>query len=255
MPKPARFGQHFLVDRPTLEAISSFLDLHEKTVLEIGAGTGNLTEALAKQAKKVVAIEISPSLVKKLHERFMERKNVQILECDALEFNFEGFKLIFGNLPYNISSKLLFRIIESNFEEAVLCLQKEVAERLVASPNSSEYSRLTAMVQSRCDVSIVRTVSRECFRPIPGVDSAIVYLKKDKKFDLNGRLIAAIFQHKNQSLKNALIHSTKALGMSKEELLEWVEPTGLKGRRVRTLSLAELQEISDEYRKLKAHSS
>lgn len=218
MLNPRKFGQHFLVDRRCLEQIADFTELRGKTVLEIGAGTGNLTEFLSKKASKVTAVEIDPELIRILRKRFLplpKKSNITIIEADALEFDFSPFKFIFGNLPYCISTPLLFKIIDSNFQQAVLCLQKEVAQRLVASPGSSDYSKLSVMAQSKCDIKLIKVVSRDCFRPVPGVDSALVGLKKRKKYELDENLVSCLFQHKNQSVKNALVHSSKVLGMER----------------------------------------
>jgi len=218
-------------------------------VLEIGAGTGVLTNALARRAKRVIALEIDSRLREQLLKRVKEFKNVEVNFVDAREFNFAGFKTIFGNLPYHASTPLLFKILESGFEEAVLCLQKEFAERLVAQPGSRDWSRLSVFVQANADVKMLFEVPRFAFTPVPRVDSAVVLLKKNKKFKLDAKLVNALFQHKNQSVKNALLHSKRALGASEKRLLEFINWIGEKKRekKVRMLALSELQALSNEF--------
>jgi len=214
-------------------------------VLEIGAGTGVLTNALARRAKRVIALEIDSRLREQLLKRVKEFKNVEVNFVDAREFNFAGFKTIFGNLPYHASTPLLFKILESGFEEAVLCLQKEFAERLVAQPGSRDWSRLSVFVQANADVKMLFEVPRFAFTPVPRVDSAVVLLKKNKKFELDAKLVNALFQHKNQSVKNALLHSRKALKLDGNTLVFALEKIGReKEKKVRILTLEELARLT-----------
>jgi len=128
-------------------------------------------------------------------------------------------------------------------------LQKEFAERLVAQPGSRDWSRLSVFVQANADVKMLFEVPRFAFTPVPRVDSAVVLLKKNKKFKLDAKLVNALFQHKNQSVKNALLHSKRALGASEKRLLEFINWIGEKKRekKVRMLALSELQALSNEF--------
>lgn len=213
-----------------------------------------LTQALARRAKRVIALEIDSRLREQLLKRAKEFKNVEVNFVDALKYNFAGFKTIFGNLPYHASTPLLFKILESGFEEAVLCLQKEFAERLVARPGSRDWSRLSVAAQANADVKVLFEIPRFAFTPVPKVDSAIVLLKRNKKFELDSALVNALFQHKNQTVKNALLHSTRALGASKKELLAALEKMGKeKEKKVRTLTLGELEALSKRIRFTQAY--
>ncbi|NYZ78215.1 ribosomal RNA small subunit methyltransferase A, partial [Candidatus Micrarchaeota archaeon] len=169
--KSRELSQIFLVDREFIEKTADALPLKNKTVLEIGAGTGILTQALARRAKRVIALEIDSRLREQLLKRVKEFNNVEVNFVDARKFNFAGFKTVFGNLPYHASTPLLFKILESGFEEAVLCLQKEFAERLVARPGSRDWSRLSVAAQANADVKILFEIPRFAFTPVPKVDS------------------------------------------------------------------------------------
>lgn len=240
-------SQVFLLDRDSIKRIASAVPIRGKTVLEIGAGEGILTAALAGKVGsrgRVIALELDRSLAPKLSSRLEGMKNVEVNFCDALEFDFRGFKTIFGNLPYHISSKILFKILESNFDCAVLCLQKEFAERLVALPGGSEYSRLSVMAQNAAEVEILFGIPRFCFVPIPKVDSAVVLLKSKslgKRVKLDPLLVNMLFQHRNQSAKKAFMHSRQALGIGKKQAVLLSEGLPFKEKRVRELTLEALQ--------------
>lgn len=241
-------SQVFLNDARVVEEIASAVPLEGKTVLEIGAGTGVLTKALARKAGRVVAIEVDESLKLELEENLRSIKNVELVFEDALEFDFVGFKTIFGNLPHHISSPLLFKILESGFEEAVLCFQKEFGERVVAQPGSREWSRLSVMTQAACEPKLLFLIPRRAFKPVPKTDSIVVYLrKKVKPIALNAILVNALFQHKNQSVKNALLHSTRFLKKTRGEVKEFIEALELSDKKVRELRLEELQKISRKW--------
>ena len=177
-----RFGQHFLTDRRSLERIVEALQpVQTDTVVEIGPGKGALTEILAGACSRLVAIEIDRDLVASLRQRFAERRSVEIVEGDALAVNWVGLAgdsyLLAGNLPYYITTPLIFRILESPMpRRAVLLVQREVADRLTAEPRSSEYGALTVNVQVAATVQTVAKVSAGAFHPKPKVDSAIVLM-------------------------------------------------------------------------------
>ena len=177
-----RFGQHFLTDRRSLERIVEAIHPEPAdTVVEIGPGKGALTDVLSDRCGRLIAIEIDRDLVASLKERFGERASVEIVEGDALETNWAALAgdsyLLAGNLPYYITTPLIFRILESPMpRRAALLVQREVADRLVAEPGSSEYGALTVNVQVAADVRTVGRVSAGAFHPKPKVDSAIVLL-------------------------------------------------------------------------------
>ncbi|MFH1056401.1 MAG: 16S rRNA (adenine(1518)-N(6)/adenine(1519)-N(6))-dimethyltransferase RsmA [Candidatus Micrarchaeota archaeon] len=247
-------SQVFLLDREAIEKIASSISIRGKTVLEIGAGEGILTRALAEKTGpkgRVVALEIDSSLAPKLKERLKGLKNVEVNFADALDFDFSGFKIIFGNLPYHLSSKLLFKILHGNFSTAVLCLQKEFAYRLLAKPGEREYSRLSVMSQNSADVKMLFEIPRFSFVPMPDVDSAVVLLESNKKFSLNHNLVSALFQHKNQSVRKSFLHSRGQFGLGKEEASELCKIIPFSSTRVKNLGLEELSGISEWFERLK----
>ena len=247
-----RFGQCFLDDESVAEQIAETIELDGKNVLEIGAGTGILTAFLAARAKKVTALEVDARLIPELRQSVLEFDNVEIVRADALYSEFSGYDAVFGNLPYNISTPLLLKIIESNSPFAVLMVQKEFAQRLVAKPDSREYSRLSVLAQNNASVSIISFVPASCFSPSPRVDSAIVLLEKKRASQVNkldAALINSLFQHKNQTVRNALMHSAGNFGFGKEEIKKAVAKLSLSERRACSLAVEELTLLSDEWKR------
>jgi 16S rRNA (adenine1518-N6/adenine1519-N6)-dimethyltransferase len=212
-------GQHFLVDRSALERIAQYAELcKEDRVLEIGAGTGNLTEVLAQRSSCVYAVEIDPHLAMSLQGMF---QNVRIIKGDALEIELPDYNKIVSNLPYQISSKITYRLLSRPFELAVLMFQQEFAKRLVAPVGSREYGRLAMVAGFFCEAKILEILPRSAFRPVPEVNSAIVRLlprsvRPDVKPEVFLRLAEGLFSHRRKKVKKALA----ALGVSKEKLAE-----------------------------------
>lgn len=239
-----KLSQVFLRDYSAIAGIFDDLDLKGKTVLEIGAGEGAITGVIAKKAKRVVALEIDPEACELLREKFAPQKNLEILNADALQASL-NYPIIIGFLPYHISTPLLFKILDSNFKEAIICVQKEFASRMVASPGSSDYSKLSVMSQSKAEITFLSTVPKEAFSPIPKVDSALVYLVKKDSFKMNDALVAALFQHKNQFVRKALRHSQGTLNIPKAKFTKFLSL--MPEKRVRTLALYELESLSKTY--------
>lgn len=207
----ARLGQHFLKDRGTLEKIIRAADLNrDDIVLEIGAGTGELTEALSQQVKWVIAVEKDRELCELLKKKFSAAKNLHLVCGDILNFEPIRYTLIakrykvVANIPYYITGRLLRLMFESwpKPQKAVLMLQKEVAERIVAKP--PRMNRLAAIVQYFAKPRIAERVSKSAFSPPPKVNSVIIVLdfpkngvKKDPKV---ARLISTGFTHPRKYL-------------------------------------------------------
>lgn len=151
-----RLGQSFLVDRVSLQRIVSYASLNKKdTVLEIGAGLGSLTEHLAEKAGKVIAIEVDPRLMQILREMMRNRVNVALIEGDVLKLSIQGFEKVVSTPPYSISSPILFWLLETKYELAVLSFQEEFAKRLAAQVGSSEYGRLTVTTYYHSEVELL----------------------------------------------------------------------------------------------------
>lgn len=210
-----RKGQHFLVDQRVIGRIADYAELEPSdVVLEIGPGTGNLTEVLSARAGKVYAIEVDPALASDLDGRF---SNVEVIHGDALKVDLPFCNKIVSNLPYQISTKITFRLLQTRFDLAVLMYQKEFAKKMHAVPGSEEYGRLSVVVQHYADVQIMERVPRSAFLPSPEIESAIVRLRpRADGIDVDDRkfidLVTGLFSHRRKKLKKALAAS----GVSKD---------------------------------------
>ncbi|MFA4956059.1 MAG: 16S rRNA (adenine(1518)-N(6)/adenine(1519)-N(6))-dimethyltransferase RsmA [Candidatus Methanoperedens sp.] len=238
--------QHFLIDKQVLERIIGYGKLTKAdTVLEIGAGYGNLTAKLAKKAGKVVAIEIDTELAPSIKKA----ENVEVITGDALKEEFPLFNKVISNLPYSISSPVTFKLLQHGFELGILMYQHEFAKRLVASAGSKDYGRLSIAVQYHAQVDILEVVSRRAFSTPPEVDSAIVrvvprpppYEVRDVDFFM--KFITAAFSQRRKKLKNAILNNAAMLGI-KESALEKL-PQDIIEQRAETLSPEELAKLAD----------
>ncbi|MDY6855725.1 MAG: 16S rRNA (adenine(1518)-N(6)/adenine(1519)-N(6))-dimethyltransferase RsmA [Thermodesulfobacteriota bacterium] len=266
-----RFSQNFLLDEDMLESIINLYDLQEdEIVVEIGAGLGALTERLAPRVKRVIALEIDTTLVHLLKDKIIRHSNVDIVNKDVLQFDFSGiakeyggrFKVL-GNIPYSISAPLIFKLSEYKdfLSIAVLLLQKEVADRIVASPGTKAYGVLSVFSQVDASVSMDLTIPRQCFYPQPKVDSALVRFQFLKTLHLDiediaifKKLVRASFAQRRKILKNTLKNSL-SLNISFEEILQAVILCGIDpGRRGETLSLEEFKNLSNTLSKYQSHS-
>jgi 16S rRNA (adenine1518-N6/adenine1519-N6)-dimethyltransferase len=180
-PKPRKWlGQHFLTDPRILGRIADVLEITANdTVVEIGPGRGALTEQLVARAKRVVAIEIDRDLAKLLREKYDGDERVTIIESDVLDVNLGeaagGPYLVAGNVPYNITTPILFHALEHvRATRAVYLVQKEVAERVVAEPASENYGALSVNVQALATAELVFKVAAGAFTPPPKVESAVL---------------------------------------------------------------------------------
>ena len=183
LPRPRkRLGQHFLVDRTVLERIADTLaPTASDVVVEIGPGRGALTDLLSQRARRVIAIELDRDLVPYLRDRYREAGNVDVIERDVLEVNLGEVGgsefLLAGNVPYYITTPILFHALEPpRPARAVYLVQREVAERIAAPPGSRTYGALSVNVQAVARAELVARVPAGAFRPRPAVDSAIVRL-------------------------------------------------------------------------------
>ena len=226
-------GQHFLVDRNILDKVIRTAQVERgDVVLEVGPGLGEMTLALARLAKHVIAVEIDPKLVEILKKKLADCPNVDVVKGDILTINFrkidfrEGQKIkVVANLPYQISTPLLFHFIELKefFSTLTLMLQKEVAERMVAPPGGKEYSPLSIFVQLFLDASIRFFIKPSAFFPPPKVESAVVHMvwKERPMIETNDeewfkKVVKACFGYRRKTLVNALKHSELTLPESIE---------------------------------------
>ena len=216
-----RFGQHFLHDRNIIaKIITAFDPQRYETVVEIGPGTGALTASLVERAAKVVAIEFDRKLIEPLLERFSQLDNFRLVEADALEVDIckeiaptTSARLV-ANLPYNISTAILQRLIEQRcIREMVLMLQKEVVDRMLAPAGSRERGYLSVVVEAYFESEKLFDVSPGAFRPPPKVWSTVVRLKQrlaapgvaDK--ELFWQVVSAGFAQKRKTMLNNLLRS------------------------------------------------
>lgn len=218
-----RFGQHFLTDSGVIDdIIRSVHPTKDDVIVEIGPGQGALTDILAAQAGHLHAIELDRDLVTALQKRYDDNPSVTIHEADALKFDFAslGEQLrIVGNLPYNISTPLLFHLLRSRdrIRDMHFMLQKEVVERMAASPGSKAYGRLGIMLGCHLHIESLFDVDRHAFEPPPAVTSAVVRLDPlpPDTFAIADEaglstLVATAFMQRRKTLRNSLKKAVEA---------------------------------------------
>ncbi|MFZ5944509.1 MAG: 16S rRNA (adenine(1518)-N(6)/adenine(1519)-N(6))-dimethyltransferase RsmA [Bacillota bacterium] len=257
-----KFGQNFITDPGILNKIVETGEIQQDDVIvEIGPGAGTLTKALARQAGKVLAIEIDKDLIPILNENLSEYNNIKIIEGDALKIDLDelvreemgelrSYKIV-ANLPYYITTPLVMHFLESGFkiEKIVIMVQKEVAERFTAQPSTKDYGALTVSLNFYTKPKIAFYVSKNVFTPRPDVDSAVVVLdvRKEAPYPVTDvsilkKLIKAAFNQRRKTLANGL----KLLGIGKEEIGRLLEEAGIDPqRRGETLSLEEYVRLAN----------
>jgi 16S rRNA (adenine1518-N6/adenine1519-N6)-dimethyltransferase len=211
-----RFGQNFLVDPHYVDRIVDAIDAKPgERIVEIGPGLGALTDRLLVRAGHVTAVEIDRDLAARLRERW-SRQQLTLVEGDALAFDFASLGRdlrVVGNLPYNISSPLLFHLAGQvhTIRDLHVMLQKEVVDRMTAAPATPDYGRLTVMLQARFSVVRLFVVPPGAFRPAPKVESAVARLLPLRErapriddFERFSRLVMAAFTQRRKTLRNAL---------------------------------------------------
>ena len=184
-------GQNFLIDKNILKRIVDIAKIENKNILEVGPGTGNLTSLiLEKKPKKLIVIEKDNNLAKNLKENFQSQ--LMVINDDVLNIDeaslFTESVTVFGNLPYNISTQILAKFITLDkwppfFKKIIFMFQKEVADRIMAKPNTKNYGRIAVLSNFRLDVVDNFKISKKCFFPIPNVDSKVIIFKPKLKID------------------------------------------------------------------------
>ncbi len=252
-------GQNFITDVNLLNAVVSDAAVTEEdTVLEIGAGAGTLTRALAKKAKEVESFEVDEDLKSALDKVTKEYPNVSVHFADVLKLSDEEmrkkvpepFKVV-ANLPYYVTTPMIMRFAESGLKisDMTLMMQKEVAERLTAKEGTAEYGAITVAINAIAAVKITRTIDRRIFYPVPNVDSALVKIDFDRnkyKFDdykIFKKTVKAAFAMRRKTLANNLV---SAFPVTKPEAQEIIEKAGF-GVNVRgeVLSVDDFVRLSD----------
>ena len=251
-------GQNFLVEESVVNRIAKAAELTpEDTVLEIGPGIGTLTQALAMTGASVVSVELDKRLIPVLQETVGAYKNVRVVQGDILKINIletvQGatpFKVC-ANLPYYITTPIIMNLLEQKLplERLVVMVQKEVAERMTASPGGRDYGAISVAMQYYTEPKIAFIVKAGSFLPAPKVDSAVLVCKKRSKPPVDVpdektffKVVAAAFSVRRKMLTNSLKNMG---GQTTEQVKAWLGRAGIDGtRRAETLSLEEFASLA-----------
>ena len=238
-PPHKRLGQHFLVDRHVVRKILKVAEVRpQDTIFEIGPGRGALTQLLCERAAHVIAVELDLRLVHYL-SALRVNDRLELHHGDALEFPYDTLPMgtvVIANLPYNVSTPLLFRLLRhrDRLHRLVLTLQDEVVTRIVAQPGSRDYGVLSVMSQYHAEARKAFTVPGRCFRPVPVVDSAVVHLtsrsrrRPDEQFDRTlMKIVRGAFAHRRKTVMN----SYRDAGWNQPVIQQALECTHIDPRR------------------------
>ncbi len=257
------YGQSFLIEDDMFRKIVAAAQLQPgDTVVEIGAGLGVMTRLIAETAARVIAVEVDPHLIDVLRENLREKDHIEILHQDILRVDFSeistsapaGKLKVMGNIPYNITSEILFHLLEhrESIQTAVLLMQQEVAERLTAEPGTKAYGIPTVILSMYADLEALFSVSNRCFYPVPAVRSAVVRLEfrteprhplRDEAFFR--RLVRASFARRRKTLLNNL-KAFRKIEKTPEEISALLAGLNIDGtRRAETLTPAEFAALAD----------
>lgn len=234
-----RLGQTFLVDGQVAHREAGIVNASSSdTVLEVGPGLGILTAELCASAGKVVAVEKDRRLARHLSST-LNAGNLEVVAGDILEIDIPGYDIATGNLPYSVSSPIIFRLSEKGMARGVFMIQKEVAERAAARPSTSEYSRMSASLQRRYLVALRFEVGHSHFYPQPDVDSSVIELARREgavewpEFD---SLVAVLFSHRRKKIGTVLRKAAPGYAKSGES-------APFADRRVEELAIAQMEDI------------
>lgn len=264
-----KFGQNFLIDDNILDEISTSACInYDELIIEIGPGLGNLTSYLLKKSRYVLLVEIDNNMIEILNDRFKENTNYSLINEDILKvdldekiskieeelgFSFKRVKVV-ANLPYYITTPILFKLLQDSkrVDEIVVMVQKEVADRMVASSKSKDYGILSVMIKYLADAEIIIKVPKEAFIPSPNVTSAVIKLVKNKKYECDDEeklfeLIHHAFAQRRKKMINSL-ESSKFLNLDKEKIKDAFNKAKLNENvRAEELSIEEFILLSKEF--------
>lgn len=257
------YGQSFLIDDAMFRKIVAAGRLQpEDTVVEIGAGLGVMTGLIADVAGRVIAVEVDPHLIDVLRENLRGKDNIEILPRDILHVEFSEIAQdiperkikVMGNIPYNITSEILFHLLEhrESIQTAVLLMQQEVAERLTAEPGTKAYGIPSVILSMYADVETLFSVSNRCFYPVPAVQSAVIRLefRLEPRYPLQDeaffrQLVRASFAQRRKTLLNNL-KTFRKIDKSPDEIIALLSDLNIDGvRRAETLTLAEFAALAN----------
>lgn len=262
-----KFGQNFLIDEHVLDKIIAAAGVtKEDMVLEIGPGFGTMTQYLAEAAKEVIAVEIDKTLIPILQDTLKDYDNVTLINEDILKVDIGALAeernagkpiKVVANLPYYITTPIIMGLFESHvpLENVTVMVQKEVAQRMQASPGTKDYGALSLAVQFYAQPYIVANVPPNCFIPRPNVGSAVIRLTKWEKPPVQVKdeaflfsLIRASFNQRRKTLQNSLVNG--GIGVTKEQVaaaLEQMElPPAVRGEALTLLQFARLSDLLKE---------
>jgi 16S rRNA (adenine1518-N6/adenine1519-N6)-dimethyltransferase len=265
-----RLGQHFIRDRGVINKIIDRAGfLQSDHVLEIGAGLGALTIPLAGRVRKITAVEKDPQLTDMLEERLSRFgvSNVTLINEDILRLDLEGIRgrseekiKAIGNLPYNISSPFLEKLLANRdiISRAVLMFQYEFARRLLSGPGGREYGAITVMIQYNAAVSQLLEVAKEAFYPIPKVGSMVLMIDMERQHPVRAgdeaqfkRVVKAAFSHRRKTVLNSLKGTLTSYGG--EAISEALKTCGIDSRRrAETMDIDEFIRLASELKALSA---
>jgi len=261
-------GQNFLINENILDKIIESADISsDDVVLEIGTGIGTLTQRLCENAKKVIAVEIDKNLIPILNETLSDYDNITIINKDILKTDIneelknlsvnQKIKLV-ANLPYYITTPIIMKVLEDkvNVDCMVLMLQKEVADRMNATPSTKDYGSLSIAVQYYCNTDIVCKVPKSSFIPEPNVDSLVLKLvvNEKRKVEINDeelffKIVRGSFSKRRKTILNSL-SNYEDLG-DKDKIQKLLEISEIDAkRRGETLSIYEFANLAKNYEKL-----
>jgi 16S rRNA (adenine1518-N6/adenine1519-N6)-dimethyltransferase len=196
-----RLSQSFIVDEKLVRLIvESVKPKPSDVIVEIGAGLGTLTLELAKYGARIKAVEIDPVLVRVLKDRLSRFENVDVIQGDFLKMDLEG-NVFTGNIPYHVSTPIIFKILKQKYDRSVITVQKEVAERIVSKPGTKSYGRLTVSVNILAEARIIGSFPSSSFYPMPKVSHSLILLKPlEKPVDtaILEWLLRAMFSQRNR---------------------------------------------------------
>ena len=259
-------GQNFLIDTNVIDRILEGARVKEGDyVIEVGPGIGTLTKEMGRSAEKVVAIEIDKTLIPILEETLVDFPNIEVINQDILKVNVQelvkeklngGPVKLVANLPYYITTPIVMKFLEEDIPvtDIVVMVQKEVADRMNAKPNTKDYGALSVAVQYYCDTEIVAKAPRHMFMPQPNVDSTVIglHVREEQIYhvdneDIFFKTVKASFGQRRKTLLNSL----GGLGfLSKDQIKEALKEANIdEKRRGETLSIDEFANLSNEINK------
>lgn len=254
-----KLGQNFLVDEEVVKEIAAATQAGPgDVVLEIGPGIGTLTQALALRGAQVKAVEIDSDLVKVMAETLAGYDNIEVINADILKTDIpalvgKGEFTVAANLPYYITTPIIFALLEQHLPIArlVMMVQKEVAERIVAKPGGKDYGALTVAMQYYTEPKLLCIVPARAFLPPPHVESAVLVCEKRAKAPVNVdeatffKVVRGAFSVRRKMLSNAL----KNMGLTGDYVTAWLDRAGIDGRRRgETLTIEEFGKLANTFK-------